>query len=411
MALKFPVKGGGSGAFLISICSLNKDGEKLFVFQAAPEIAPVGETRNQVSETSLAQKQKLDCALQLARTVSLDFNNALTGVLAHTSLLLGKAEPGHPWRHSLREVEKSAERAAEISNELAAFSQQATESPRVAQENLNAVVNRCVGLFRNARGPAITWQLQLEKNLFAARFSEAKLQQALLKVLENAVEAVSGGGGQIMAQTRNVELTEPAQDRNVQLVAGAYVCVEIADNGAGIEPEVLPRVFEPFFTTKGGAHRGLGLALAYGIVSNHGGGVAVSGQPGAGAGDNLHGTETVLVVDDEPLMLTLMETILTEYGYKILTASSGQKALEILARDDTKVELVVTDLVMPGMSGRELAEHIRQRKLAAKILCMSGHVTPSDKPVNGACLRKPFTSADLLAKVRRTINANLGVDE
>ncbi len=107
----------------------------------------------------------------------------------------------------------------------------------------------------------------------------------------------------------------------------------------------------------------------------------------------------------------MMETILTEYGYKILTASSGQKALEILARDDTKVDLVVTDLVMPGMSGRELVEHIRQRKLAAKILCMSGYVTPSDKPVNGACLRKPFTSADLLAKVRRTINANLGVDE
>jgi len=247
--------------------------------------------------------------------------------------------------------------------------------------------------------------------------------------LENAVEAVSGGGGQIMVQTRNLELTEPAQDRNVQLVAGTYVCVEIADNGTGIGPEVLPRVFEPFFTTKGGAHRGLGLALAYGIVSNHGGGVAVSGQPGAGtsvriylpaekqfagesavAGDNLHGTETVLVVDDEPLVLTMMETILTEYGYHILTASSGQKALAILARDDTKVDLVVTDLVMPGMSGRELVEHIRQRGLAAKILCTSGYVMPLDKPAGWACLRKPFTSVELLAKVRRVITANLGAN-
>ena len=429
-ALKFLVKGGGTGAFSISICSLHKDGEKLFVFQAVSEAAAVGGAKNQVLETGLAQKHKLDCALQLARTVSLDFNNALTGVLAHTSLLLGKAEPGHPWRQSLLEVEKSAERAAEISNELAAFSQREMEPPRAAPGNLNAVANRCAEFFRNAPGAAIAWQLQFDKGLFAARFDEAKLQQALLKVLENAVEAVAGGGGQILVQTRNLELSEPAQDQNVQLVAGTYVCVEIADNGAGIAPEVLPRIFEPFFTTKGGAHRGLGLALAYGIVSNHGGGVAVSGQPGAGtsvriylpaekqlagdgdgAGDDLHGTETVLVVDDEPLVLTMMETILTEYGYKILTASGGRKALAILARDDTKVDLVITDLVMPGMSGRELTEHIRQHKLAEKVLCMSGYVTPADKPADGNCLRKPFTSAELLAKVRRAIISNLGVDE
>ena len=148
---------------------------------------------NQASEASLAQKQRLDCALQLARTVSLDFNNALTSILGHASLLLGKAEPGHPWRRSLLGVEKSAQRAAEISNELAAFSRQEMEAPRAAPGNLNAVVNRCVDFFRNASGAATTWNLQLEKSLFAARFDEAKLQQALTKVLENAVEAVPGG--------------------------------------------------------------------------------------------------------------------------------------------------------------------------------------------------------------------------
>ncbi len=121
VALKLLVQGGGAGAFLISICPLRQDGEKFFVFQAVSEAAAAGGEKNQALEASLAQKQKLDCALQLARTVSLDFNNALTGVLAHTSLLLGKAEPGHPWRHSLMEVEKAAERAAEISNELAAL--------------------------------------------------------------------------------------------------------------------------------------------------------------------------------------------------------------------------------------------------------------------------------------------------
>jgi len=429
-ALKFLIRGGGTGVFSILICSLNHDDGKYFVFQAAPEAAVAGDAKSQSPEAILAQKQKLDCALQLARTMSLDFNNALTGVLAHTSLLLGKAEPGHPWRQSLLEVEKSAERAAEISNDLAAFSRQEMEAPRAVAGNLNAVANHSVEFFRNASGAAITWHLQLEKGLFGARFDEAKLQQALMKILENAVEAVPGGGGQITVQTRNLELPEPAQDKNVQLAAGTYVCVEIIDNGMGIGPEVFPRIFEPFFTTKGKTHRGLGLALAYGIVSNHGGGVAVSGHPGAGAsvriylpaekrlasdgadaGDDLHGTETVLVVDDEPLVLTMMETILAEYGYKVLTADSGRKALTILARDDTRVDLVITDLVMPGMSGRELAEQIRHLKLATKILCTSGYVVPLDKKAEATHLRKPFTSVELLAKVRRVINANLGVDE
>ena len=430
VALKFLVKGGGTGVFSISICSFNTEGGKFFVFQAVPATAAAGDAKNQAMETGFAQKQKLDCALQLARTVSLDFNNALTSILGHTSLLLGKAEPGHPWRHSLMEVEKSAERAAEISNELAAFSRQEMVTPRAASGNLNAVVNRCVEFFRNAPGAAIVWKLQLEKGLFGARFDEAKLQQALMKVLENAVEAVSGGSGQITVQTRNLKLTEPTQDRNAQLAAGTYVCVEIADNGRGIEPDLLPRIFEPFFTTKGRTHRGLGLALAYGIVSNHGGGVAVSGQPGAGtsvriylpagkqlaresagAGGNLHGPETVLVVDDEALLLTMTETILNEFGYKVLTASSGQKALAILARNDVKVDLVVTDLVMPGMSGRELVERIRQQAPATRILCMSGYGMSADKQTGTPYLRKPFTSAELLAKVRQVITVNLGVDE
>ena len=230
-------------------------------------------------------------------------------------------------------------------------------------------------------------------------------------------------------QTRNVELTEPTQDRNVRLAAGAYVCVEIADNGAGIEPDVLPRIFEPFFTTKRNPIAGLGLALVYGIVTNHGGGVAISSQPGAGTSArvylpaekdfihestaveaNLHGTETMLVVDDESLLLTMAETILTEYGYKVLTANSGQKALAILARDDIQVDLVVTDLVMPGMGGRELVERIRQLAPALRILCTSGYVMPADEQTGTAYLQKPFTSAELLAKVKHVLASKTTVD-
>jgi CheY-like chemotaxis protein len=373
-------------------------------------------------------KQKLDCALQLARTVSLDFNNALTSVLGHTSLLLSKAEAGHPWRHSLMEVEKSASRAAEIANELAVFSRQEKETRKTPPGNLNVVANRCVDFFRNSHGAKITWKMQPERDLFGARFDEAKVQQALTKILENAVEAVGlGGTGQITVITRNVDLTEPTQDLNVRLTAGSYVCIEIEDNGNGMDAEVLPRIFEPFFTTKGKTHRGLGLALVYGIITNHGGGVAVSSQPGAGASvrvylpaekslardsssgdENLNGTETILMVDDENVILTMAETILTEYGYRVLTAGSGQKAMAILSREDTKVDLIITDLVMPVMSGRELAERVRQILPAAKILSTSGYVMPSDKQTGTAYLQKPFTSRELLAKVKQVIRSTGG---
>jgi CheY-like chemotaxis protein len=296
--------------------------------------------------------------------------------------------------------------------------------------NLNTVANRCVEFFRNAHGEKIVWDLHFEKKLFGARFDEAKVQQALTKILENAVEAVGlVGGGKISMQTHNMDLSEPTQDRNVHLAAGVYVCVEISDNGMGIEPEILPRIFEPFFTTKGKNHRGLGLALAYGILGNHGGGVAISGHPGAGAsariylpaekqfiresvglGGNLRGTETILMVDDENLLLTMGETILGEYGYKILTANNGQDALGILSRADAKVDLVVTDLVMPGMGGRELVERIRQLAPPVKILCTSGYVMPDGKQSATAYLQKPFTSDELVAKVKNVLASAAAVD-
>lgn len=440
--LKFRTAAGATVKFTAAICVFGNDGQRWFVLQllpaveaapvpAAPEVAPAAlpaETKPVADAGGVALKQKLDCALQLARTVSLDFNNALTSVLGHTSLLLGKAEPGHPWRHSLLEVEKSAGRAAEIANELAVFSRQEKETRRLPPGNLNTVTGRCVDFFRNSHGEKISWKIQLDRELFGARFDEAKVQQALTKILENAVEAVGfGGGGQIAVLTRNVDLTEPTQDRNVRLAAGAYVSVEIADNGPGIEPEVLPRIFDPFFTTKGKTHRGLGLALAYGIVSNHGGGVAISSQPGAGASariylpaekqlaresagaeENLHGTGTILIVDDEGLLLTMGETILSEFGYHVLTAGGGQKALAILSREDTKVDLVLTDLVMPTMGGRELAERIRKLVPAIKIICMSGYVMPADKQTGTAYLQKPFTSQELLAKVKQVLGSATG---
>jgi CheY-like chemotaxis protein/nitrogen-specific signal transduction histidine kinase len=423
--LKFRTATGTVTDFTTAICQFTGDGKKWFALQllpgaAAPPSVPGGDA---------AVKQKLDCMLQLARTVSLDFNNALTGVLAHASLLLSKAEPDHPWRRSLLEVEKSAARAAEIANELAQFSRQEKETRRAPAGNLNLLIGRCMEFSQNAHGNKFTWKLTLERGLFTARFDEAKVQQALTKILENAMESFGPGGGQIAVQTRNVELTEPTQDRNVRLAAGDYVCVEVSDSGSGIDAESLPRIFEPFFTTKRPPHRGLGLALIYGIITNHGGGVAISSTLGVGtsarvylpaertliqdAGNdpqNLRGTATILMVDDEALVLTMAETILSDFGYKVLTANNGQKALALLSQPESKVDLVITDLVMPGMGGRELADRIRQLDANLPVMPTSGYVMTEDKKIGAGYLQKPFTSTELLQKVKAALKQARAVD-
>jgi two-component system cell cycle sensor histidine kinase/response regulator CckA len=353
--------------------------------------------------------------------MALDFNNALTSILGHTSLLLSRAEADHPWRASLVEVEKSAARAAEIASDLAAFSRQEKETRAQAAGNLNQLLQRTAELFQNSAPGKATWQLQLGRKLYAAKFDEAKLQQVFARILENSLQAL-GKDGRITIQSRNLELTQPTQDRNVQLPAGSYICAEITDTGCGIPAEVLPRIFEPFFTTKKAPHRGLGLAWVYGVISNHGGGVAVSSQPGVGTSvrvylpadskvlqatsfDNheLKGAETILMVDDEDLLLTMGQAIMSAFGYKVITANSGQKALEILAKNEPPIDLLITDLVMPGMSGRELVEQARKTVPDLRILRTSGYVFPGKDENDIAYLQKPFTSRELLIKVKNAL--------
>jgi two-component system cell cycle sensor histidine kinase/response regulator CckA len=419
-ALSFRVKGGGMVTFSTSICRFTKEAERWFILQLMSE--PV-HANHHGKESAIIHKQKLDCALQMARSVALDFNNVLTSILGYSSLLLSKAEANHPWRQALMEMEKSAAKAAEISNELAAFSRQEKEPRGQHAGNLNAVLQRCVETFQRANKEPATWRLQWERRLFTTKFDEAKIQQAFVKILENAVESLKGGG-RVGVQTRNVELAEATQDRNVRLAAGAYVCVEVSDNGEGIAPDVLPRVFEPFFTRKKAPHRGLGLALVYGIVTNHGGGVALSSQPGLGTsvrvylpaeGDyvrdtaqfvgDLTGHETLLMVDDEDLLLTMGETILSEYGYTVYTANSGHKALEIISKSDKPIDLVITDLVMPVMSGRELVQRVRQISPGTRILWTTGYAGPGHHQDHAACLQKPFTSQELLTRVKQALVA------
>ncbi len=413
VVLQLKWKGGGVVGHTASVCIIKRDQQQHYLLQL------LGETAN--SEAVAAHKQKLDCALQLARTVSLDFNNALTSILGHTSLILGKIEPDNPWRSSLIEVEKSAARAAEISSDLATFSRQEKDAKSQSAGNLNDLVERCRDTFmRKLPAEQIKWAAHLERRLFVAKFDEVKLLQALMRVVDNSVESLPEGG-RITFQTRNVELSEPSRDCTVQLVPGKYVCLEVADSGKGVDIDALPRVFEPFFTTKRG-HRGLGLAWVYGIVTNHGGGVAISSKPGTGTsvriylpaeaqltresgfeGADLGGAETVLLVDDEGPVLTMGEMILSAYGYKVLTANSGQQALEVFSKQQGRVDLLVTDLVMPEMGGRELVERLRRVSPQLRTLCLSGYAWPNSRDKDAAYLQKPFTSRELLARVRSAL--------
>lgn len=432
--LKLLVKGGTSQGFKTYLNPVNIEGRRYDVFQFFPDApsnqpapsssatgAALPEAAGKATETSLAQQQKLECAMQLIRSVVLDFNNALTSILGHASLLLGKSEANHPWRHSLLEVEKSAEKAAEIVHDLASFSRQDKDPRTLAAGNLNQVLRRTVEVFQSPGNVHVEWKLAFENKLFAAHFDEAKMQQAFLKILENAIQAVDLKA-EITVATRNVELTAPILDGTASLAPGHYVCVEFIDNGCGIKPEVLPRVFEPFYTTKAN-HRGLGLAWVYGIVTNHGGSVTIHSTPDHGTLVRIYlpalkrfvrdqeipvaelgGTQTILVVDDETLFLTMAQTILSAFGYKVHVAPGGEEALDFIAKNETGIDLVITDLVMPRMSGREFIDRLRRLKPQVRILCCSGYVRAMDDRDNEAYLQKPFTCQQLLMKVKQVLS-------
>ena len=443
--LRFKGRDGSTCTYQTHVCPLNSAGENLFllqIFRTAPadETAPAASSPpappampadprpdpGAVMETGLAQKQKLDCAMQLIRTVALDFNNALTSILGHSSLLLGKIELKHPLRSSLVEIEKSAQRAAEVANDLAAFSRQDKDARAHTSGNLNEVLRRTVEFFREAQPETLHWKLDLQNRPYTVQFDEAKIQQAFIKILENGVQAMDALGT-ISVGTRNLDLTDPLNDGSIRLAPGAYVCIEISDTGAGIPAETLSRIFEPFFTTKKTlGHRGLGLAWVYGIVTNHGGSVAVASEVNKGTSvrvylpaqkkvvhdsgpetGDLNGTQTILMIDDEDLLLTMGEMVLSSFGYQVLTANSGQKALEIFSAKSAAIDLVITDLVMPQMSGRELIERLRRLSPDVKIICASGFVRPPSGTDDGNYLQKPFASQDLLRKVKQVLTTQV----
>ena len=389
----------------------------------SPAAAPVETATVQPAQaepgSAVTLQQKLLCALQLTRTVAMDFNNALTSILGHTTHVLGQMPPDHPWRGSVQQIEKAADRATQVSFELSAFSREEKEAQPDLSGNLNKLIRKLLDQFKDHYPEAVTWRPNLEVRLFSAPFNEAKLGQALEKILENAVEAV-GSSGTISVSTQNRDHDTTFTDGRITLPPGTYVCIEINDTGPGIPADVLPHVVDPFFTTKRG-HRGLGLAWAYGIITNHGGSLAITSPPGQGttvrvylpadrksleegvlADEDLRGDKTVLIVDDEELLLTMSKMVLTSFGYHVLTAANGRQALEIIEHPDSHVDLVVTDLVMPHMDGHQLIQRLHTVAPDLRVICTSGNFRPSNRELGVTYLQKPFTSQDLLRVVKET---------
>jgi two-component system, cell cycle sensor histidine kinase and response regulator CckA len=379
----------------------------------------------QVAE-QLRRSQKLEAFGQLAGGIAHDVNNMLAVISGYSSLLQDRLTLEDPLRRYVQEIGKAGERTAALTRQLLAFSRKQVLTPRAL--DLNQVVLDMDAMLR----PLIGADIELVTLPYPARASvladPSQLEQVILNLAVNARDAMPRGGT-LTLETQHVEL-DAAAARHVDTPAGSYVLLTVSDTGCGMDAETRARLFDPFFT-KGKEHgTGLGLATVYGIVRQSGGQIAVESSPGQGACFRIYlprveaegegvpvgevpggpnaGWETVLVVEDEPLVRELIREVLTGQGYTVLEASHGAQAVEVCEQHPGPIHLVITDVVLPRMSGRELTERITAQRPEAKVLFMSGY---ADDAVlrhgilagEAAFLPKPFTPATLAEKVRERL--------
>jgi signal transduction histidine kinase/ActR/RegA family two-component response regulator len=376
-------------------------------------------------EQRLARSQKMEAIGTLAGGIAHDFNNLLMGVQGCASLMLADLEASHPHREHLQTIEELVKHGAGLTGQLLGF---ARRGKYVVQPvDLNEVVRRTAGIFSRAKKEIRVHQ-KLADGLRTVEVDQGQLEQVLLNLYVNAWQAMPDGGD-LYLQTANHSLGAP-DAAAVDLPAGEYVKVTVTDTGTGMDPRTRERIFEPFFTTKQmGRGTGLGLASAYGILKNHGGNVSVTSAEGQGSTFELllpvsgkrvrqspelppglvRGHETVLMVDDEQTVLEVGRMLLERLGYTALTASSGQRALELMAERGEEVALVVLDLVMPGMGGGETFDRLRERHPELKVLLASGYSRNDqvDQIVERGCrgfIQKPFDLARLSLKLREVLD-------
>ena len=383
-------------------------------------------------ESQLRQAQKMEAVGQLAGGVAHDFNNLLTAIRGYSEFALNRLDDGNPGlRKDIEEIAKSADRASSLTRQLLAFSRKQLLQPRILQ--LNDVVGEMDKMLRRLIGEDIEVVTVVGRALGRVKADPGQIEQVLVNLVVNARDAMPDGG-KLTIETTNVDIDEEAATRHDGLAPGHYVMLAVHDTGLGIDAETKSRLFEPFFTTKEpGKGTGLGLATVYGIVKQSGGYISVESEPGQGAsfkiflhrlepgvehGDRIvqleegrpSGSETVLLVEDEEVVRNLVREILEGNGYTVLEARNGAEALDLGRRFSGPIHLLVTDVVMPKMSGRELAERLVTIHRETRVLYMSGY-TDGAIGHHGVLdphtelLQKPFTFDALTQKVRKVLDA------
>jgi PAS domain S-box-containing protein len=380
-------------------------------------------------QEQLLQAQKMESVGRLAGGVAHDFNNMLGVIIGHVGLALEHTRPEDPTLHHLREIQKAAERSAELTRQLLAFARRQTVSPKIL--DLNDTVGGLLKMFRRLIGEDIELAWMPGHGLWNVRVDPSQIDQLLVNLTVNARDAIAGVG-RISIVTANAGFNDLRDIDHPDFTPGEYVLMTVSDNGAGMSKEVLEHIFEPFFTTKEvGLGTGLGLATVYGIVRQNEGFIQVHSEPGCGstfriylprftgeASDSLQqnlstpipgGTETVLVVEDDPSILRITKSILERLGYTPLTAERAEEALRLAREHPGDIHLLVTDVVMPEMNGRELARHLSALRPAMKCLYMSGYTTNViahhgviDEGVS--FIQKPFSVNQLAEKVREVLD-------
>src|ERR1051326_293806 len=345
------------------------------------------------SEEQFRQSQKLEAVGLLAGGIAHDFNNLLTAINGYSELALMKLKQEDPLHRNLEEIKKSGERAANLTRQLLAFSRKQMLQPRVL--DLNSVVVDIEKMLRRLIGEDINLRTSFDPALGSTKADPGQIEQVVMNLAVNARDAMPAGG-KLTIETANIYLDERYAREHVGVTPGRYVMLAVTDTGTGMDAETQARIFEPFFTTKGeGKGTGLGLSTVYGIVKQSGGNVWVYSEVGHGTTfkvylprvdedaeeykrtteteEILRGTETILLAEDEEVVRTLACEILETYGYRVLEAAGGGAALLICEREKEQIDLLITDVVMPELSGRQLAERLKQLRPDMRVLYMSGY--------------------------------------
>ncbi|HEY3231073.1 MAG TPA: ATP-binding protein [Roseiflexaceae bacterium] len=388
-------------------------------------------TERKKLEAQFLQAQKMESVGRLAGGVAHDFNNLLTAIVGNLELALELLPPDHPACADLQEIEKAAERATSLTRQLLTFARTQTIAPRVL--NLNYLIDNMDKLLRRLIGEDIDLVTLPSPDLAPVRADPGQIEQVIVNLAVNARDAMPEGG-KLTIETRNIVLAQSYARQHVGVTPGPYVLLAISDTGTGMDEETQRRIFEPFFTTKEkGRGTGLGLATCYGIVKQHGGHIWPYSEVGHGStfriylpqvdepievrtrpdalGTLSHGTETVLLAEDETAVRVLAARVLRDRGYTVLEAADGDEALR-LAREhgDATIDLLLTDLVMPHLSGRALVEQVAGIYPGVKVLFISGYADNAvvhhgriDAGVE--FLHKPFSPSTLARKVREVLDS------